>query len=201
MDLRLPNITAKTEREQIEQIKSYLYQFVSQLQWILESMGQGEGSAGADVRSIASALKPLMIEASDIVNAYYEQMKPGLKRDFATRKEFSEEKEKVSSLEKRIEDGEKVTGRLGDFFYVPIRVSGTEFHIITSAGEQSVFIFGGGIYGNVYVSSDGTAAFSGSEGVSSVSIADGKITVVLSAAADTVFSAFSAFEFDIFQEG
>ncbi len=201
MDLRLPNITASTEKEQIEQIKSYLYQFVSQLQWILESMGKGEGGAGADVVSIAAALKPLMIEASEIVNAYYEQMKPGMKRDFVARQEFSEAEKNVSALEKRIKNAERVTGRLRNLFYVPFHLSGTTFRIITSRGEHSVFIFGGGIYGNVYVTSDGKASFSGSEGVSSVSISDGVLTVVLSAAADAVFSAFSAFEFDILQEG
>ena len=48
---------------------------------------------------------------------------------------------------------------------------------------------------------DGTAAFSGSDGIASVSSSDGVITVTLSAEANNVFAAFSAFEFDIFQEG
>lgn len=36
--LRLPNINAPTEREQIAQIRSYLYQFIPQLQFILDNI-------------------------------------------------------------------------------------------------------------------------------------------------------------------
>lgn len=38
INLRLPNITAATEREQILQIKSYLYQLVGELNWALSSL-------------------------------------------------------------------------------------------------------------------------------------------------------------------
>lgn len=35
MYFRYPNITGKTEREQIDQLKRYLYQFVDQLNYVL----------------------------------------------------------------------------------------------------------------------------------------------------------------------
>lgn len=38
INLRLPNITAATEREQILQIKSYLHQLVGELNWALSSL-------------------------------------------------------------------------------------------------------------------------------------------------------------------
>lgn len=39
-DFRLPSITGKTEREQTEQIKSYLYQLAEQLQFALNDIEQ-----------------------------------------------------------------------------------------------------------------------------------------------------------------
>ena len=38
VELRLPNIKGKSEREQLAEIKSYLHQFVEQLQFALNSM-------------------------------------------------------------------------------------------------------------------------------------------------------------------
>lgn len=36
--LRLPNITASSETEQLQQIKSYLYQLVQELNWALATL-------------------------------------------------------------------------------------------------------------------------------------------------------------------
>lgn len=36
--LRLPNITASSETEQLQQIKSYLYQLVQELNWALSAL-------------------------------------------------------------------------------------------------------------------------------------------------------------------
>lgn len=38
MELRLPNITGATEREQLSQIRSYLYQLVDQLQFTISNI-------------------------------------------------------------------------------------------------------------------------------------------------------------------
>jgi hypothetical protein len=38
MELRLPNITGATEREQLSQIRSYLYQLVDQLQFTISKI-------------------------------------------------------------------------------------------------------------------------------------------------------------------
>lgn len=202
MDLRFPNITAGTDREQIEQIKSYLYQLVGQLEWIFSSIDKGDSAvSGGDVSAIAAAIKPMLIQASEIVSAYYEQMKPSIEKDFCTKREHEKTQKEISALDRRIKAGEELSGRLGNFFYVPFFVSGKVFNIIHAAEGQNIFLFGGGIYGNVFVKEDGTAAFSGSDGIASVSSSDGVITVTLSAEANNVFAAFSAFEFDIFQEG
>lgn len=89
LDLRLPNITGATEREQLSQIKSYLYQLAQQLQWALSTVETS--SASNQVASQASqkvvvqakaknaevdfnSLKALIIKSADIVDAYYEEI-------------------------------------------------------------------------------------------------------------------------------
>lgn len=87
IDIRLPNITGKTEAEQLTQIKSYLYQFAEQLQWALSSVETGNNSTAAvqktssgdvakkeDPVSTFTQLKGLIIKSADIVTAYYEKI-------------------------------------------------------------------------------------------------------------------------------
>ena len=45
INIRYPNISGTTEREQITQIKSYLRQLVEQLNWALPTHGAGDSSA------------------------------------------------------------------------------------------------------------------------------------------------------------
>jgi hypothetical protein len=42
MNIRYPNISGKTEAEQIAQIKSYLHQLVDQLNWALSVLEKAE---------------------------------------------------------------------------------------------------------------------------------------------------------------
>lgn len=89
IDIRLPNITAERPYEQIAQIRSYLYQFASELQWALNTIEKGVSdpiseqavnSAVGSVDKEATAvnqftdLKSLIIKSADIVNAYYEKI-------------------------------------------------------------------------------------------------------------------------------
>lgn len=43
VNIRYPNISGFTEKEQISQIKSYLHQLVEQLNYALPTLGTGEG--------------------------------------------------------------------------------------------------------------------------------------------------------------
>lgn len=95
-DLRLPHITGASERQQLEQIKSYLFQMGEQLTWALNALdregaltisgqapasyrrdagatGGGTGSSAGSAPSF-SEIKALILSSSDIVNAYYEQI-------------------------------------------------------------------------------------------------------------------------------
>lgn len=108
IDIRLPNITGKTEAEQLSQIKSYLYQFAGQLQWALSTVETGsststvpQGTSSAsvaqkeDLVSNFNQLKGLIIKSADIVTAYYQKIDSLLKlsgqytasSDFGTFKE------------------------------------------------------------------------------------------------------------------
>lgn len=87
VDIRLPNITGKTDAEQLAQIKSYLYQFAGQLQWALKTVESGsstnivlqQGSSGKEVKqdvqtSNFNQLKSLIIKTAEVVEAYEEKV-------------------------------------------------------------------------------------------------------------------------------
>lgn len=122
IDIRLPNITGKTEAEQLAQVKSYLYQFASQLQWALSTVEAGgnqnvvlqkNSSVSKKEDSISPSnfneLKGLIIKSADIVEAYYEKIDNLLKLsgDYAAYSEFGTFKEetlnKLSATDTKIE--------------------------------------------------------------------------------------------------
>jgi hypothetical protein len=103
LDLRLPNITATTEREQLVQIKSYLYQLASQLQWALntiETPSSSQQVVNQTPRNVIAqakeesaevtfnSLKALIIKSADIVNAYYEEINTRLSGVYVAESDF-----------------------------------------------------------------------------------------------------------------
>jgi archaellum component FlaC len=100
----MPNITAATEKEQLAQIRSYLYQFIPQLQWALNNIetasSQGyvvQQGVKAGVTSNTSAsggvvnfndLKALIIKSADIVEAYYEEISKRLEGIYVAESDF-----------------------------------------------------------------------------------------------------------------
>ena len=119
IDIRLPNITGKTEAEQLSQIRSYLYQFASQLQWALSTVEAGDTSnaVAKTTGSVATKenptsnfneLKGLIIKSADIVEAYAEKIDNILnlngryvaQSDFGTYKE--ETNNKLSATDKQL---------------------------------------------------------------------------------------------------
>lgn len=87
INIRLPNITGKTEAEQLTQIKSYLYQFAEQLQWAFSTVEaeagktvvtKNDGSVsvvtGGKEAANFNQIKDLIIKSADIVTAYYESI-------------------------------------------------------------------------------------------------------------------------------
>lgn len=84
-DIRYPNITAKDEAGQLNQVRSYLHQLVEQLNWAINSIEVGGAvvvdSKGRPVAAEAekedpvstfNSIKALIIKSADIVKAYEE---------------------------------------------------------------------------------------------------------------------------------
>ena len=71
INIRFPNITASTEREQIAQIKSYLHQLVEQLNYALPNIGTGGSSTQT---TDAYELKSLIIQEVQEIETMFDQL-------------------------------------------------------------------------------------------------------------------------------
>lgn len=111
IELRMPSITG-TEREQLSQIRSYLYQFIPQLEWALNHIDSSAASnyvvqqapnrkpqqttAPIDTEVAFDALKPLIIKSADIVQAYYEEISTRLEGLYVAESDFGTFVEKTT---------------------------------------------------------------------------------------------------------
>ena len=110
IDLRLPNITATTEAGKLQQVQSYLFQLVEQLNFALKSVDAAAGSnvvletasstgtkREQEAQATFSDIKALIIKSADIVNAYYDVITERLsgvyvaESDFGTYREVTEQ--------------------------------------------------------------------------------------------------------------
>lgn len=101
VDLRMPNITG-TDREQLSQIRSYLYQFIPQLQWALNSIDTSSASnyvvqntktntasqQASNSEVAFDDLKALIIKTADTVEAYYEEITKTLEGSYVAKSDF-----------------------------------------------------------------------------------------------------------------
>ena len=121
IDLRLPNITGATEREQLQQTKSYLHQLVEQLNWALNNIDTQSNTAvvtptarslapvasgsvsQSDPQATFASIKSLIIKSAEIVDAYYDEINAKLEglyvaqSDFGTYVEATEAKIEANS--------------------------------------------------------------------------------------------------------
>ena len=111
IDIRLPNITASTEREQLVQIKSYLIQLAEQLQWALQNVDTSNNTVvvtptpksllsssqtTASAAATFGSIKALIIKSADIVNSYYEEINKKLVGEYEALSDFGTFKETVT---------------------------------------------------------------------------------------------------------
>lgn len=113
MDLRLPSITGATEKEQLSQIRAYLYQLVPELQFALSTVESGTASPNEPTVSISNtningqaptvdaaatfaAIKSLIIKSADIVNAYYDAISTRLDGLYVAESDFGVYAEQTS---------------------------------------------------------------------------------------------------------
>lgn len=106
VEIRLPNITGTTEREQLLQLKSYLYQLSEQLQWAFDTIDTSgksgaayvvseaprvlasSGPSNSDAQATFSSIKSLIIKSADIVDAYYEEINKRLEGVYVAQSDF-----------------------------------------------------------------------------------------------------------------
>jgi hypothetical protein len=101
IDLRLPNITATTEREQLLQIKSYLNQLIPELQFAMSNVSApavtsvatatkvvSTAPTNADAQATFNSIKSLIIKSADIVNAYYEEINKRLEGIYVAESDY-----------------------------------------------------------------------------------------------------------------
>ena len=104
VDIRLPQINGASEKEQLSQVKSYLYQLASQLQWALKnvdtstntvvvtsvpkSLSPSSEAAPKDAQATFNSIKGLIIKSAEIVDAYYEAINDKLSGTFVAQSAF-----------------------------------------------------------------------------------------------------------------
>lgn len=115
IEIRLPNITGASEKEQLLQLKSYLYQLSEQLQYAFDNInttgGSGNGyvvkeaprgftassgGSGVNAEATFAAIKSLIIKSADIVNAYYDEINKKLEGAYVAQSDFGVFAEKTT---------------------------------------------------------------------------------------------------------
>lgn len=96
VDIRLPDLKEGTERQELRQIRSYLYQLALQLQYALGSVNQAQEQTRDKVRALEkqnpaanfTVLKSLIIKSADIVQAYSEEIQRRLEGVYVAQSAF-----------------------------------------------------------------------------------------------------------------
>lgn len=100
--LRLPSITAYSDAEKIEQIRTYLYQTIKDIEWSLNSLDTSNGATvearETDANSTFALVKPLIISSADILNSYYNTIKSRLDDVYLNKNEYNKHREVTGSI-------------------------------------------------------------------------------------------------------
>jgi hypothetical protein len=112
-DFRYPNITGKTEAEQLSQIKDYLFKLTTQLNLAKDAaddmeknvtyqeqssqVDSQEKTEDEKAKETFFTIKNLIIKSADIVNAYYDVIKEKLVGEYEAISKFGTFKEKTES--------------------------------------------------------------------------------------------------------
>jgi hypothetical protein len=112
VELRLPNIKGATEREQLAEIRGYLFQLTEQLQFALNSIGTSSpqvvtniprvassaslASTGASTQATFNSIKSLIIKSAEIVDAYYQEINRRLESVYVAQSDFGDYAQRTS---------------------------------------------------------------------------------------------------------
>ena len=136
INLRFPNITGTSEREQLAQMRSYLHQLVGELQWALNNVSEGVvyspsgGSSSSSSTPISltgktafDAIKPLIIKSADIVQAYYDSISTKLEGQYVAVSDFGTF---IEQTEQKIEQNSTSTTQQFEHIQVIIQGHGDD---------------------------------------------------------------------------
>lgn len=113
INIRLPSITAATERDQLLQMKSYLHQLVQELNWALSSIESGsntevtnkKGASGTvtkdDLTTSFNELKSLITKSAAAVMAYSEQAEETYNSRYVAKSDFGTYTEEATQTIKK----------------------------------------------------------------------------------------------------
>lgn len=162
-DIKLPNISAKTDREKLEQIRSYLYQLAEQLRWALNSIesnvgntlqngskANGQAVSKGEDQATFNSVKSLIIKSADIVNSYYEEINRKLsglyvaQSDFGTYEERTEQAiaENSKGIERAFTNIQKIFTDIEEIEHTLIEVNANTRAGLLYYDDNSVPIYG-----------------------------------------------------------
>lgn len=164
VELRLPSITGTTEKEMLSQIRSYLYQFVPQLQWALNNLGNTttntiapttktivqKTTTALDAEASFNSIKSLIIKSADIVNTYFDEINERLEGIYVAESDFGTYTEQtardISATSKRTDDlFSNIQTIVSDIESIEYKLIETNAHIITGLlyyGDDGIPVYG-----------------------------------------------------------
>lgn len=148
VEIRLPQINSNTNKGQLTQIKSYLYQLAEQLNWALANVDDTAGTSdnfvqsGSAITSFSNyspedaqaantfnSIKGLIIKSADIVDAFYEEISKKLIGQYVAQSEYGTFKEATEAtltatskaLEIKFTNGQEIDADGNTIEYTAIR--------------------------------------------------------------------------------
>lgn len=161
MNIRLPNINAATEKDQLIQVKSYLHQLAQELNWALSSLESSTAkdtgkkvSSGAvtkeEMTTSFNELRSLIIKSAETVSAYYEEAEKKYsslyvaQSDFGTYKEEAEQliKENSTSVEQFFENLQEIITNIDNLEHSLIEVNANIRSGLLDTDDNGVPVYG-----------------------------------------------------------
>lgn len=156
LTIRLPNINALNERDQLVQIRSYLYQLAPQLNWALANIDQiaedavkkqaasGQKSQAEEAQASFAEIKSLIIKSADIVNAYSDVITQRLDGVYVADADFAVYAEKTSQTltltsqkaESAYKSMEVITGEINEIRKSEAHIRTGLLFYVNSNGEE-----------------------------------------------------------------
>ena len=158
IDIRLPNITSSTEAGKLQQMQSYMYQLVEQLNWALNTVESAQGgstssvvyqqnepSTAQDAEDTFNSIKALIIKSADIVKAYETTIFSDFNGQYFAESDFGTY---LETTNKKIDDNSKgVTETYTRVEAIDSRVDGVEDEIRTTNAYIKRGLLSNGEYG------------------------------------------------------